>query len=279
MSKPFLKWPGSKAWLIDRLNGLLPSNFSRVVEPFSGSAAFYLGSQYSSAMLADANDQVVQCLIAVRDNPKELVNYLSGLNNTIEDYFRVRSKTPNSIIEVAGRLIFLTNTSWGGMYRENRKGEFNVPFGNNGRAFFCEQTIKLASEKLRDVELRNWGYERTISKSTSSDLLFIDPPYVTNGERKHFDRYHASGFYWSDQVSLAKILTDRSLRRHKIMVTCAAEPDLYELFAGWRVFEFSKRNSMTAYMGRAAYRKEALLLSPMLKDLAGLIEVNASIRS
>lgn len=150
MAKPFFKWPGSKSWLINRLTGIWPCDLLRVVEPFAGSAAFYLGSSCRSAFLADTNQQIVSCLSAVRDKPKKVLEYLSRLQNNRDDYARVRDETPANAVSAAGRLIFLTNTSWGGLYRENQRGKFNVPFGNNGRDFFCEETILSASEKLKN---------------------------------------------------------------------------------------------------------------------------------
>lgn len=268
MVKPFFKWPGSKSWLVSRFADIWPSNLFRVVEPFVGSSAFFLGSSYSSALLADTNRQVVDCLLAVRDNPQDVLAYLAQLANTLEDYVRVRDESPRNAVAAAGRLIFLTNTSWGGLYRENRQGKFNVPYGNNGRSFYSEDAILSASVKLKHAEIRHWNYEQTLSESIKNDLVFVDAPYVTKRTPGAFDRYHATRFSWDDQVSLAKILTTRSMRSRKILVTCAADPDLFQLFPHWKAFEFTKRNSMTAHMARSGYRKEALLVSPALSEFS-----------
>lgn len=239
-----------------------PSQSLRVVEPFAGSAAFFLGSGYQTAFLADTNPQVVHCLSAVRDKPKEVLKYLSRLNNTREDYIRVRDDISRDAVSAAGRLIFLTNTSWGGLYRENRQGKFNVPFGNNGRSFFCENTVIAASKKLKNAEIQNWTYKQTLEESKTNDLIFVDAPYVTKTASEYFDRYHASRFTWADQVTLARLLNRNKMTSKRMLVTCAADPDIFQLFEGWKVFEFTKRNSMTAYMSKAKYRKEALLVSP-----------------
>lgn len=268
MAKPFFKWPGSKSWLLAHLSAALPPESVRVVEPFSGSAAFYLGTNYHRALLADTNEKVVGCLIAVRDRPKKVLQYLSRLTNSLEDYVRVRDENPRSEAAAAGRLIFLTNTSWGGLYRENLRGKFNVPFGNNGRAFYCEETILAAAEKLREAEIRHSTFGDTLAASRSRDLLFIDAPYVTKNASEYFDRYHASKFNWNDQLALASLLVGKKLKSRMMLITCAADRDLYQLFRGWTVFEFSKRNSMTAHTNRAGYRREALLISPALLGLS-----------
>lgn len=272
MAKPFFKWPGSKSWLINRMANIWPTNSLRVVEPFAGSAAFFLGSGCQTALLADTNHHIVHCLSAVRDNPKKVLKYLSQLKNTREDYLRVRDDIPSNAVAAASRLIFLTNTSWGGLYRENRQGKFNVPFGNNGRSFFCEDTILCASEKLKTSDVMHWNFKQTIDTSKKSDLIFIDAPYVTKTTSEYFDRYHASRFCWDDQLSLAKLLTSKKMASRMMLITCAADADLYKLFSNWDVFEFTKRNSMTAHTNKAGYRKEAMLISPALEEFSNSIE-------
>ena len=185
MIKPFFKWPGSKSWLINQLADIWPVNSLRVVEPFAGSAAFYLGGGCSAA---------------------------SKLKNCPEDYLRIRSENPVGAVSAAGRLIFLTNTSWGGLYRENLNGQFNVPFGNNGRSFFCEDTILSASEKLKNAEILHWGFAQTLEATKKDDLIFVDAPYVTKTNAEFFDRYHATRFGWDDQLLLSKLL---NLKKYK----------------------------------------------------------------
>lgn len=276
MIKPFFKWPGSKAWLAHRLNEVLSNDFERIVEPFVGSAAFFLGAECTKAILGDANEHIADCLLAVRDHPEKVIFLLSQLSNTLEDYNNVKNFVPSNSIHAAARMIYLTNTSWGGLYRENRGGKFNVPFGDNGRIFFCEGRILAASKKLQGAEVIHGDYKITIEKSREDDLLFIDAPYVTKTVAQHFDRYHSSRFGWNDQVALAQILRQSQMRNRKILVTCAANLELYQLFEGWGIVEFSKRNSMTAYKSNTGNRKEALLVSPVLHDLIEKLECKTS---
>ena len=272
VAKPFFKWPGSKAWLINRFSHIFPGNSVRLVEPFAGSAAFYLGSTFQTALLADKNEQIVNCLCAVRDNPSRVLKYLSTLKNDRNHYIQIRDVVPVDAVTAAGRLIFLTNTSWGGLYRENKFGKFNVPFGNNGRKFFCEETILLASARLKRVDIQHASFEQSLKQTSIDDLIFIDAPYVTKSTSEFFDRYHMSRFCWADQIKLAQQLKEKNMSSKAMLITCAADPDLYELFDDWRIFEFSKRNSMTAHTNKIGYRREALLVSPALIDFAIQLE-------
>lgn len=232
-----------------------------------GKAVFFLGARCKNAILGDTNEHIAHCLIAVRDHPDEVIALLSQLSNTIEDYNQLKNFRPCEPIQSAARMIFLTNTSWGGLYRENRQGSFNVPFGNNGRAFYSVEKIKAASEKLKGAKVIHGDYSSAISKSGTDDLIFVDAPYVTKTASRHFDRYHASRFAWKNQVELGEMLNSRLMRDRKILITCAADPDLYELFKGWDAVEFSKRNSMTAHKSISRNRNEALLISPALHYL------------
>lgn len=277
MAKTFFKWPGSKAWLVSRIQGAFSDEPCRVVEPFVGSSAFFLGGCYSEALLGDTNKHVVMCLAAVRDEPKKVLKYLSRLQNNQEDFIRVRNEVPLDYVSAAGRLIFLTNTSWGGLYRENLAGQFNVPFGKNGRVFYSEESILIASDKLKGAEINNVDFSETLKLTKAGDLVFVDAPYVKKGQSGIFDRYLSTRFSWEDQVRLAKLLTAKRMESKKILVTCAADSDLYGLFPGWQVFEFDRRNSMIAYVSKARYRKEALLISPSFDSHFDVIEGYAEV--
>lgn len=272
VAKTFFKWPGSKGWLVSKLKGADFDGFTRVVEPFAGSAAFFLGSKCSEALLGDTNEHVISSLVAVRDFPHDVIRYLSALRNSKACYERVKFSVPEDDVEAAGRLIFLTNTSWGGLYRENRAGKFNVPYGDNGRAVYSKVQILDASEKLKGAKVFHCGYEDTIRMSRKGDLIFVDAPYVTTTKDEHFDRYHSHRFTWDDQLELARVLTQGRAASKSVIVTCAANADLYQLFGGWHVYELSKRNSMTAYLDPSSYRSEALILSPALTPLAHWLE-------
>lgn len=268
MIKSVFKWPGSKAWLARRIAGLLPKTASRIVEPFAGSASFFFGTNFSNAFLADINPNVIDCLTAIRDSPHRVLERLSSLQNTEGDFRRLRDELPTDSVAAAARLIFLTNTSWGGLYRENKLGKFNVPYGYNGRQFFSPDTLIAASERLRTTTIVKNDFRETLEQTNVRDLLFIDAPYVTNKSHGHFDRYLGLKFTWSDQVLLSRIVRAKASSAQQVLVTCAASTDLYCLFPGWSIFEFSKRNSMTAHRERRTVRMEALLVSPSLSNFS-----------
>jgi len=268
MTKPFFKWPGAKTWLVAELADVFSFKGARVVEPFAGSASFFLGSGSETALLTDNNQHVATCLQAVRDNPDAVVARLARMSNEKNYYDTVRDQRPRSATGIAARLIFLTNTSWGGIYRENAQGRFNVPFGNNEREFCDPARIRRASQRLKNVEIGHRSYEVALEAAKATDILFVDPPYVSHVSRSGFNRYSAALYTWQDQMKLVKILTGKRLRGARTLVASAAALEIYQLFPGWHAVEFNKRKSMLTNRGEHGHRKEALLLSPALGALA-----------
>src|SRR5438093_915951 len=128
--EPLLKWPGGKRALLPHLLPLIPSSFNRYIEPFFGGGALFFTIRPSSALLSDSNEDLINCYREIRDNPKELLSYLRRMKNSKEDYYRIRSISPRSETGKAARFLYLATLSFNGIYRVNRHGVFNVPYGH-----------------------------------------------------------------------------------------------------------------------------------------------------
>jgi DNA adenine methylase len=126
---PFLKWAGGKRWLAKHLAGLVPEGFNRYIEPFLGSGAIYFELLPKAAILSDANEALIETYKAVRDYPLCIAERLSELHDAhdADVYYAMRSSSPDNPIEIAVRFIYLNRTCWNGLYRVNRKNQFNVP--------------------------------------------------------------------------------------------------------------------------------------------------------
>ena len=130
--KPFLRWAGGKTWFIDHLEALLDGqHFANYYEPFlgGGSIFFSLSVTDAAATLSDANTELIDTYISIRDNVEEVIQYFATYENTSDFYYKLREKEPTDPFERAARFIYLNHTSYNGLYRVNRKGKYNVPFG------------------------------------------------------------------------------------------------------------------------------------------------------
>jgi DNA adenine methylase len=265
MIEPVFKWPGSKRWMGNLAHALGQLVTGRVVEPFSGSAAFFLNSRVKTALLGDVNAELVECLIGLRDAPTEVIYRLKSLKNDRCHFDQIKVLNFGNSADKAARLIFLLNTCWGGIYRENLKGEFNVPFGENGRKFYDESRILDTSSRLKGADIRCQSYSVTLDGVVGEDLIILDPPYVVP-EISHFDRYHRDKFTWDDQIRLSEQFKLAKFKGALAVMAAAESKSLYSLFPDWGVVRVQRRASLTSVSGFTGTRSEALLFSPALVE-------------
>ena len=224
--KPFIKWVGGKTQLISQLDELLPANFEQMdnvtyIEPFVGGGAmlFYMLQRYPNirqAIINDINGDLTTCYQTVRDYPEELIASLRDIQEAYneqlteegrKDFFmaaRARYNEKNlDPIENTTKFFFLNRTCFNGLYRVNKKGLFNVPFGKYiNPQIYDEETIRLDSELLRRVEILNGDFERTFEYANGNTLFYFDPPYRPLSDTSSFNDYTKESFNDDAQIRL-----------------------------------------------------------------------------
>ncbi len=225
-AKPFIKWVGGKGQLISQLNSLLPHDFQKwddvtYIEPFVGGGAmlFHLLSHYPNikrAVINDINKDLTTCYEIVRDKPQELIRALQDIQteydslntDTIrqEFYYRMRDWFNTKELEALENTVlffFLNRTCFNGLYRVNKKGGFNVPFGKYESPSFCnEEVIYADSELLQNVEILNGDFEATFDKINGKTLFYFDPPYRPLSNTSSFNNYSKEDFNDDAQIRL-----------------------------------------------------------------------------
>jgi len=259
---PFLKWPGGKRWLAPLLSHILTPELSKVYfEPFAGAAAVFLELSPREAVLSDTNTLLVETLMTVRERPTEVVERIWKFTNTAECYYSVRASTPRTSLGRAARFIYLNRTCWGGIYRLNHRGDFNVPFGNSGRRLCSQAVVREVARRLELAHLKVSDFEVVISQAKSGDVVYADPPYTTRGENNGFVRYNESLFSWSDQMRLAA--TSRAAQRRGVFVAISGlfHSDVLSLYPGWWVLRLSRSSRISRERKGRKLIHEALILS------------------
>lgn len=129
--EPFVRWAGGKTWFISTMQNLIRNvEINHYHEPFLGGAAVFFSLDLNKkAYLSDVNEELINTFLQIRDNPYEVIGVLSKFNNTEEDYYKIRSMVSENKIEKAAQFIFLNQTSYNGIYRVNKNGVYNVPYG------------------------------------------------------------------------------------------------------------------------------------------------------
>lgn len=205
--KPFLKWAGGKTQLIPALSQHIPANFNKYIEPFIGGGALFFYLNPEKAIISDSNEELIITYKAVRDNVEEIISILDGYRNEDVFYYKIRALNPNklSATERAARLIYLNKTCFNGLYRVNKKGLFNVPYGKRSGEFLNREQLRDSSEFLQKAKILHSDYLVTLKKhATRGDLIFLDPPYYPVGKYSDFKRYTKEFFYHEDHIILKK---------------------------------------------------------------------------
>lgn len=225
-AKPFIKWVGGKSQLIEQLEALLPVDFDNwddvtYIEPFVGGGAmlFYMLQKYPNirhAVINDINGDLITCYSVVKYNPDELIAslrkieeefYSLGSEQERKDFFmrkRARYNEKNlNPIENTQLFFFLNRTCFNGLYRVNKKGLFNVPFGKYVKPQICdEETIRLDSQLLQNVEILNGDFEATLQFARGKTLFYFDPPYRPLSNTSSFTDYSKEAFNDDAQIRL-----------------------------------------------------------------------------
>nr|WP_286131109.1 Dam family site-specific DNA-(adenine-N6)-methyltransferase [Clostridium sp. 12(A)] len=236
---PILKWAGGKTQMLGDIVQRMPRNYERYVEPFIGGGAlfFYLGAKNS--LIADSNPELINLYKQVAENCEKVINALKKYRNEEEMFYEVRSKDWKDInpIDAAARMIFLNRTCFNGLYRLNKKGYFNTPFGKYENPNICnEEKIRKASKLLKNTAIICGDYLQVLDKYVNKgDFVFLDPPYVPISENSDFKRYTKEQFYEEDQRKLAKKVEELVDKGCYVMLTNSNHPLVHELYGNYNI--------------------------------------------
>jgi DNA adenine methylase len=213
-ASPFVKWAGGKRKLIDYIFDIAPTSFDRYLEPFIGGGAVGLALGHHSMLLNDANVDLINTFRIVRDNLEALLPLLDEHQRKhSKDYFYlVRAQDPTGLnpLEQAARFIYLNKTCFNGLYRVNKQGQFNVPFGKyKNPILYSREDIQAAANVLQGAEFFAQDYQTFLKQQARArDFIYLDPPYVPISQYSDFKRYTKEQFRENDQRVLAQVYNE-----------------------------------------------------------------------
>ena len=238
-AKPILKWAGGKTQMLGDLLPKVPKSYGRYIEPFFGGGAMFFALQPENAIIADSNPELINMYRQVAENVDEVISCLKKYENTSEMFYAVREQDwiclPKA--EAAARTIFLNRTCFNGLYRVNKQGKFNVPYGKYANPRICdEEGLKAASEALKKAEILCGDYLLVLDHyAQAGDFVFLDPPYLPISEYADFKRYTKEQFYEEDHVELAKMIMRLQERGCHVVLTNSNHPLVHELYAPFTI--------------------------------------------
>jgi len=245
-AKPFIKWAGGKQGLAEQLVTFFPQPIRRFYEPFLGGGSVLFTLRPASAVVGDQNDWLLHTYAAIRDDWKKVAAILDTLPNTRDDYLRIRAINPRSLDEFsrAAHFIYLNKTCFRGLFRVNRKGGFNVPYGEYQRAYYDPANLHAAAGALQHVEIRSSDFELTLHDVTSDDFVYLDPPYYKLGGYSDFNRYTQFQFRENDHLRLAAVCRELDDRGIRWAVSNSNTPFIRLLFDGYEMIEVENRREI-----------------------------------
>ena len=259
---PFLKWAGGKRWLVRKHLDLLPKQYDRYIEPFLGSAAVFFSLQPGKAILSDANSELIETYLVIKDDWKAVLKEMRRhhRNHSSSYYYVVRDSKPTKPHTRAARFMYLNRTCWNGLYRVNRQGRFNVPIGTRTSVVRKRDNFAAVSAALQKATLLAADFERVIRLTGKGDLLFIDPPYTVKHNSNNFLKYNQDLFSWSDQIRLRDCVVQACARGAQVVMTNANHESIRRLYRQAFTLLTTKRRSDIAADSNKRNRAEELII-------------------
>jgi DNA adenine methylase len=245
--RPFVRWAGSKRSLLPTLLAVVPS-FSRYVEPFAGSACLFFRLKPAHAILSDTNVDLINSYRMVREWPCEVAGRLRKMPESSSFYYHLRGRDQDAMsdIERAVRFIYLNRHCFNGVYRTNRKGQFNVPRGTKTGQMPSEADLIACSTCLKNTELSSGDFSVTIQMVRKGDFVYLDPPYVSK-KRPTYGEYGYGSFGDQDLDRLCTALKSIDDARASFLLSYKYTPRLSKVFADWHTVRVLTRKHVSGF--------------------------------
>ncbi|GGN61611.1 Dam family site-specific DNA-(adenine-N6)-methyltransferase [Oceanobacillus indicireducens] len=253
--RPVLKWAGGKTQMLDILVPNSPKKYNKYIEPFVGGGALFFELSPEDGIIADSNPDIINLYEIIAEDVDGLIDILKEMKNEEEFYYTIRATDPTTLTktESAARTLYLNRTCYNGLYRVNKKGQFNVPFGKYKNPKICdEENLRAASRVLKSTKIIHSDYIDVLRKyAEPGDFVFLDPPYIPISQYSDFKRYTKEQFDEEDQKVLAEeVKRLRDIGCH-VLLTNSNHPLVHELY---KEFEISVHQTKRNINSKASKR-------------------------
>jgi DNA adenine methylase len=270
-TKPFIRWAGGKSRLLPKILPYVPEHFENYYEPFLGGGAMFFAVQdriSGRAQHADLNKHLVAAWIAIRDHQDELRPLLEWHRerDSKDFYYEVRASTPEGLVPLAARFLYLNGVSWNHLWRENSKtGAMNVPWGDRPFKGFDDDTLERLAASLQVADVQATDFREALAEARAGDFVYLDPPYLpvfTKSEvekepTSKFNKYTAKVFGEPDLCDLAALCDELTRRGVKWVMSNRDNPGVRELFPNAEVVGFTTRRSVAAQSKREVESRQS----------------------
>ena len=268
---PVVKWVGGKRQILDQITKYVPETFSTYYEPFLGGGAVLFELQPKKAVVNDINNELMNIYEVIRDNVEELIEDLNKHKND-EDYFykvreldrdkqRYNKMTP---VEKASRIIFLNKTCYNGLFRVNKAGEYNAPFGNYKNPNIVNETTLMAvSSYFNKAKIRFTcqDFAEVLKRSRKGAFVYLDPPYDPVSETASFTGYDKGGFDRDEQVRLKKTCDKLNKKGVKFLLSNSATDFIKDLYKDYKIEVIQAKRAINSRADKRGEVDEVLVMN------------------
>jgi DNA adenine methylase len=240
--KPFIRWAGGKQNLVVKLSEHLPKKMlGSYFEPFVGAGSLFFHNKFENPHLSDINPHLINSYLSIRDSAEDVANRLMFHKKRVnrEYYYKLRDlfnkRKGQFTIDQAAIFIFLVHTSFNGIYRVNKKGEYNVPFGKEKPAIPDIAHLLKIQNKLKGATITNGMYEDILTGVKRFDFVYFDPPYPPLNETSFFQHYSIDKFPYQQQIELSEHAQNLNKAGAFVMISNAETPMIKNLYKGWKI--------------------------------------------
>jgi len=247
--QPIFRWAGSKKKILPILLRSVPSQFSRYVEPFAGSACLFFALRPARAVLADINADLISAYLEIKRHPRRVRRRASSFLPTRSEYYRVRTLfrgQATTQIERSAQFIYLNRFCFNGIYRTNQQGQFNVPFGTDTGDFPPEAQFVRASVALRGATLSAQDFQATVATIEPGDFVYLDPPY-SYGNRRDRGEYGPHSFKVWELQRLAYTLSKIHMAGAFFLLSYLDCPELESICSTWFHARIPVRRTVSSF--------------------------------
>jgi len=266
--KPFVKWAGGKRQLLPEIKKYIPNCYSDYYEPFIGGGAVLFFLQPERFVINDVSSEIINVYRVIKNNVYGLINELKSYKNESEFYYKVRALDREegfsslSNIEKAARTIYLNKTCFNGLFRVNRQGQFNTPFGNYKKPNIVSEENLLAVHRFFQNSyggIMNTDFEVALKNANAGSFIYLDPPYDPVSPSSSFTSYTLSGFDRQEQQRLKSVCDDLDRKGCKFLLSNSATNFIKELYRDYKIEIVQAKRNINSKVSKRGKIEEVLI--------------------
>lgn len=268
--KPFVKWAGGKRQILDKLNKYIPTKYDTYYEPFIGGGALLFDLSPKKAVINDSNQELMNVYNVLLDYDKyskmcKLLNKYEA-NHSEEFYYEIRNMDKEktfkrlSDYKKAARTLYLNKSCFNGLYRVNKKGEFNVPFNKNKKVNTYDGENLLTIHyyfSTNDIKIECKDFEESVKNAKKGDFVYFDPPY--DSDTNTFNSYTEEGFGKEEQRRLARVFKELSDRGVYVMLSNHNTLLVRELYKDYNIHIIEAKRSINSKGSKRGNVEEVII--------------------